>query len=90
MAAVRLLPFVLVLITFNLASGWALPKVGYYMPVCLASGIIITLAGALFLAFISTSTPPGQVYGFSVLMGIGAGTTMYVFFSFFFFPFPHQ
>lgn len=79
MAAVRLLPFVLVLITFNLGSGWALPKVKYYMPVCLASGIIITLAGALFLAFISTSTSAGQIYGFSVLMGVGAGTTMYVF-----------
>lgn len=31
MAAVRLLPYLLVTITFNLATGWALPKVKYYM-----------------------------------------------------------
>ncbi|KAJ5293285.1 uncharacterized protein N7443_009238 [Penicillium atrosanguineum] len=35
MAAVRLLPYLLFTITFNLASGWTLPKIKYYMPLCL-------------------------------------------------------
>lgn len=76
MAAVRLLPYLLFTITFNLASGWALPKIKYYMPMCLVSGILITLAGALFVAYLSPSTPAGQIYGFSILMGVGTGITM--------------
>ncbi|KAH9895524.1 major facilitator superfamily domain-containing protein [Xylariomycetidae sp. FL2044] len=76
MAAVRLLPFVIVLIFFNLGSGWALPKIQYYMPVCLASGLLMTLAGGLFLGYIAPSTPTGYIYGFSILMGVGAGMTM--------------
>ncbi|KAK4235418.1 major facilitator superfamily domain-containing protein [Achaetomium macrosporum] len=76
MAAVRLLPFLLVLISVNLATGWVLPKINYYMPVCLVSGILITLASALFFAYLSPSTPTGHIYGFSILMGVGAGITM--------------
>ena len=76
MAAVRLLPYLLFTITFNLASGWALPKIKYYMPMCLVSGILMTLAGALFVAYLSPSTPAGQIYGFSILMGVGTGITM--------------
>lgn len=76
MAAVRLLPYLLFTITFNLASGWALPKIKYYMPMCLISGILMTVAGALFVAYLSPSTPAAQIYGFSILMGVGTGITM--------------
>lgn len=76
MAAVRLLPYLLFTITFNLASGWALPKIKYYMPMCLVSGILITLAGGLFYGFLSPTTPTAQIYGFSILMGVGTGITM--------------
>ncbi|KAJ6151652.1 hypothetical protein N7470_007249 [Penicillium chermesinum] len=76
MAAVRLLPILLFTITFNLASGWALPKIKYYMPMCLVSGILMTIAGALFVAYLSPSTPAAQIYGFSILMGVGTGITM--------------
>ncbi|KAJ5565180.1 hypothetical protein N7513_001422 [Penicillium frequentans] len=76
MAAVRLLPYLLFTITFNLASGWALPKIKYYMPMCLVSGIFMTVAGALFVAYLSPSTPIAQIYGFSILMGVGTGITM--------------
>jgi MFS family permease len=76
MAAVRLLPYLLFTITFNLASGWALPKIKYYMPICLISGILMTVAGALFVVYLSSSTPAAQIYGFSILMGVGTGMTM--------------
>lgn len=76
MAAVRLLPYLLVTITFNLATGWILPKAKYYMPFCLVSGILLTMASALFFAYLSPSIPPAQVYGFSILMGVGTGLTM--------------
>lgn len=76
MAAVRLLPYLLITITCNLVAGWALPKVKYYMPICLCSGGFMTLAGALFLAYLQPSTPNAQIYGFSVLMAVGTGITM--------------
>ncbi|KAL5044237.1 hypothetical protein BDW71DRAFT_209450 [Aspergillus fruticulosus] len=76
MAAVRLLPYLFVTIAFNLATGWALPKANYYMPFCLASGMLLTLASALFLAYLSPSTPTAQVYGFSIVMAVGTGLTM--------------
>lgn len=76
MAAVRLLPYLLVTITFNLATGWVLPKAKYYMPFCLVSGILLTIASALFFVYLSPSIPPARVYGFSILMGIGTGLTM--------------
>lgn len=76
MAAVRLLPYLLITITCNLVAGWALPKVKYYMPICLFSGIFMTLAGSLFLAYLHPSTPTAQIYGFSVLMAVGTGITM--------------
>ena len=76
MAAVQLLPYLLLTITFNLASGWALPKIKYYMPMCLVSGILMTVAGALFVAYLSLSTPTRHIYGFSILMGTGTRITM--------------
>lgn len=76
MAAVRLLPYLVLLIAVNLATGWVLPKVNYYMPVSLISGMVITLASVLFYVYLWPSTPTGHVYGFSILMGIGSGMTM--------------
>ncbi|KAL3462712.1 major facilitator superfamily domain-containing protein [Aspergillus heterothallicus] len=76
MAAVRLLPYLLVTITVNLAIGWALPKAKYYMPICLISGILLTLASGLFLGCLSPSTPTAHIYGFSILMAVGTGLTM--------------
>ncbi|KAI0595292.1 major facilitator superfamily domain-containing protein [Biscogniauxia sp. FL1348] len=76
MAAVRLLPFLLVTITFNLATGWALPKVKYYMPLCLVSGLLLTLASGLFLGTLTTETSTANIYGFSILMATGTGITM--------------
>lgn len=76
MAAVRLLPYLLITITCNLVAGWALPKIKNYMPICLFSGVMMTLTGALFLVYLQPSTPTAQIYGFSVLMAVGTGTTM--------------
>lgn len=75
-AAVRLLPYLLVTIACNLATGWALPKVQYYMPLCLVSGALMTLAAGLFVGLLSTDTPTAQIYGFSILMAVGTGITM--------------
>ncbi|KAG5301889.1 MFS drug efflux transporter [Histoplasma ohiense] len=76
MAAVRLLPYLVLTITVNLTTGWALPRVKYYMPMCLVSDILMTISSAMFVAYLSPSTPTPQIYGFSILMGVGTGITI--------------
>lgn len=76
MAAVRLLPFLLVTISVNLAAGWALSRAKYYMPFFLASGIFITLGGALLYAYLEPSTSAGMIYGFTILQAFGTGMTI--------------
>ena len=71
-AAVRLLPFIIVLITCVMLNGALLPVVGYYSPWYLASGVLMTAGGALMYTLdVDTSTT--KVYGYSVLMGAGGG-----------------
>lgn len=76
MAAVRLLPFLLIAISVNLISGWALSKVKFYMPFYLVSGVFITIGGALLFAYLEPSTPAANIYGFTILTAFGTGLTL--------------
>lgn len=71
-AAVRLLPFIVVTIVMIMVNGALMPKFGYYMPWSLASGVFVLIGGALMFTVDST-TSPGKVYGFSVLIALGTG-----------------
>ncbi|KAJ2983212.1 hypothetical protein NQ176_g845 [Zarea fungicola] len=75
-AAVRLLPFLLVLICTSFVSGYLLSRVKYYMPTYLVSGILLTISGALFYIFIKPSTAPGTIYGISIVCGLGTGMVL--------------
>ncbi|KAH8645845.1 major facilitator superfamily domain-containing protein [Tricladium varicosporioides] len=74
MAAVRLLPFILILISFNILGGFALPRVGFYSPLYLVSGILMIIGGSLMYT-VTINTPKANIYGFSVLLAVGAGLT---------------
>ncbi len=71
-AAVRLLPFIIVLIVGIMLNGAMLPSVGYYYPWYIASGIFMTIGGAL-MQTVGVETHPSRVYGFTVLVAAGAG-----------------
>jgi MFS family permease len=71
-AAVRLLPFIIVLIFCIMLNGALLPIVGYYYPWYIASGVLMTIGGALMHTLdVDTSTP--KIYGYTVLMAAGSG-----------------
>lgn len=72
--AVRLLPFILLMIFSALLSGVLLPKLNLYAAWYLISGII-ALVGSVFLFLISVSTPARNIYGFELLVGAGCGLT---------------
>ncbi|KAH8666976.1 major facilitator superfamily domain-containing protein [Xylariales sp. PMI_506] len=76
MAAVRLLPFILVTVAVNLASGFALVRVKYYMPFYVVSGVLVTLAGALLYVYLTPSTPTSTIYGISVINAAGTGLAL--------------
>jgi len=71
-AAVRLLPFICVDITFVMGQGILMPLVQYYFPFYILSGIFALIGGALMYTVTST-TSPAAIYGFTVLIAIGAG-----------------
>ncbi|KAJ2983422.1 hypothetical protein NQ176_g715 [Zarea fungicola] len=76
MAAVRLLPYVVITVTFNLVAGHLLAMVKYYMPIFLTSGLFITLGGALLKVYLKSSTSEASIYGFTVLAAVGTGLSL--------------
>ncbi|KAI0386918.1 MFS general substrate transporter [Hypomontagnella monticulosa] len=74
-AAVRLLPLIIIGVAANMFQGAMMPRVGYYMPWFFVAGILTTIAGALFYAAVNASTPASHIYGFSVILAVGAGLT---------------
>lgn len=50
-AAVRLLPFIILMVTFGFLNGGLMSKLGYYMPWYLTGGILTTIGGALMSAY---------------------------------------
>ncbi|KAK4973105.1 hypothetical protein LTR42_006399 [Elasticomyces elasticus] len=74
MAAVRLLPYITFLAFMNIASGALLPKIGYYWAIFFAGGVFTTI-GAATMFTVSVGTAKANIYGYSLLLGAGAGLT---------------
>ncbi|KAH8887315.1 MFS general substrate transporter [Thozetella sp. PMI_491] len=75
-AAVRLLPFLIVCITVNLASGYLLSTIKIYMLMYTISSIFITTGGALLMVYLHPETPTGTIYGLMVVLALGTGLAM--------------
>lgn len=71
-SAVRLLPFICVLSVFIMGSGHVLGLLGYYFLLYIVGGVFL-LVGAAPMFTVSAGTQVGAIYGFSVLIAIGAG-----------------
>ncbi|CAG8975977.1 hypothetical protein HYALB_00012312 [Hymenoscyphus albidus] len=72
-AAVRLLPFIFMIVTFSIVNGVLMPKFGYYMP-WYVGGSALVVIGASLMYTINADTSASRIYGYTVLMGVGAGT----------------
>ncbi|OBT66391.1 hypothetical protein VE03_04914 [Pseudogymnoascus sp. 23342-1-I1] len=71
-AGVRILPYIFLMVFGCIVNGAVLSKYGYYMPWYLGGGILYVIGSALMYTVDSSSTAP-QVYGFSVILGVGVG-----------------
>ncbi|KAK0634569.1 major facilitator superfamily domain-containing protein [Bombardia bombarda] len=74
-AAVRLLPFICVLIVFIVLSGGLLPAARYYAPYYLAAGALYVVGGALLATAVGTDTDEARVMGFAAILGAATGLT---------------
>ncbi|KAK6365528.1 hypothetical protein LTS17_011247 [Exophiala oligosperma] len=75
-AAVRLLPFVIVAISTNLASGYFLSAIKVYMLIYIIGGVFLTIGGALLTVYLRPETSTGTIYGLCVITAIGSGLAM--------------
>lgn len=76
MAAVRLLPYVIIAVSVNLASGYFLSAIKYPIAISLIAGVLITLSGALLTVYLRLQTRTPTIYGLSVLLAAGSGFAM--------------
>jgi MFS family permease len=79
-AAIRLLPFICIMIFFVMLAGGLLPVLGRYMPIYIIAGVFMTIGGVL-MHTVDASTKTGAVYGYEVLVAIGAGLALQVAYS---------
>ncbi|CAI7664274.1 unnamed protein product [Penicillium glandicola] len=74
MSAVRLLPFICFYVATILLCGYVMPKTGFFILWYLVSGIFM-LIGAVLMYMVKLDTSAANVYGYSILMGLGMTTT---------------
>ena len=73
-AAVRLLPFVCFFGASLNFCGYFMPRTGYYIVWYIASGVFFVI-GAALMHSVNLSTPVANIYGYSILIGLGTTTS---------------
>ncbi|KAK7984616.1 hypothetical protein PG989_012018 [Apiospora arundinis] len=76
MAAVRLLPFVVIAIAVNLVSGTFLHFIKVYMALYVIAGVFVVAGGGPLMVFLDPGTSTATIYGLTVLLAIGTGFSM--------------
>ena len=76
MAAVRLLPFVVIAVAVNLASGSFLHFIKVYMVIYVIAGVFLVVGGGPLVVFLDPSSTTGLIYGLTILVAVGTGLSM--------------
>ncbi|KAF1960289.1 MFS general substrate transporter [Byssothecium circinans] len=76
MAAVRLLPFVVIGVTVNLISGSLLHLIKFYMAIYVIASAFLLIGGGPLMVYLDPSTSPATIYGLSILVAVGTGLSM--------------
>ncbi|KAF2623064.1 MFS general substrate transporter [Macroventuria anomochaeta] len=76
MAAVRLLPFVVIGVTVNLISGSLLHLIKVYMVIYVIASVFLLVGGGLMMVYLDPSSSTGTIYGLSILVAVGTGLSM--------------
>lgn len=76
MAAVRLLPCVVVAVTVNLVSGSFLHLIKVYMALYLIASVFLIAGGGPLVVFLDPNSTTGTIYGLTVIIAVGSGLSM--------------
>ncbi|KAH8721526.1 major facilitator superfamily domain-containing protein [Phaeosphaeriaceae sp. PMI808] len=76
MAAVRLLPFVVIGVTVNLVSGTLLHYIKVYMILYVIAGVFLVAGGGPLVVFLDPKSSTGLIYGLTILVAVGTGLSM--------------
>lgn len=79
-AGVRLLPYIAFVVTAIFVNGATLSKFGYYQPWFTAGGLLAVVGGTL-MYIVDVDTKAANVYGYSIILGTGAGLWLQASFS---------
>ena len=79
-AGVRLLPLVVFLVLGCVVNGGVMSATGYYVPWYIGGSILVIIGSAL-LYTIDVGTSAAKIYGYSILIGTGAGVFVQASFS---------
>ncbi|KAL8927227.1 MAG: hypothetical protein Q9208_002403 [Pyrenodesmia sp. 3 TL-2023] len=79
-AGVRLLPFVVFLVVVCVANGAIMSFTGYYFPWYVAGGGF-SLIGAALMYTVGIDSSTARIYGYSILLAVGAGAFVQTSFS---------
>jgi MFS family permease len=71
-AAVRLLPVIFTLVFGSVAGGILITKIGFYSPFYIL-GTALGLIGSALLHTSKVNTTAASIYGYTILVGLGAG-----------------
>ncbi|KAF9769820.1 Efflux pump dep3 [Fusarium sp. DS 682] len=71
-AGVRLLPLIMSMVAMSMFNGFLMPKYGL-IPVWYIGGSALALIGSALMYTVDESTSNGKIYGYSILVGAGAG-----------------
>ena len=72
-AGIRLLPMMFLMIIASILTGTLLGKGFWFLPFVLVGGILVVIGGALMYSIVEVDTNSAPIYGFSILLGFGAG-----------------
>ncbi|KAI4112194.1 MAG: hypothetical protein LQ339_000202 [Xanthoria mediterranea] len=79
-AGVRLLPFVVFLVVVCVANGAIMSIQGYYFPWYVIGGAF-NLIGAALMYTVNSDSSTARIYGYSILLAVGAGAFVQASFS---------
>jgi hypothetical protein len=79
-AAVHILPFIVTGIISSAVSSVLIPRLGYYVPWYVMTGITSIIGGSLMLT-VDLNTPAAHIYGYTIVIAIGIGSTLQLAYS---------
>ncbi|EAU33818.1 predicted protein [Aspergillus terreus NIH2624] len=76
MAAVRLLPFVVIGVTVNLVSNTFLHFIKVYKVLYIIAGVFLVAGGGPLMVYLDPTTSTGTIYGLTIIVAVGTGLSM--------------